>query len=447
MRHCKTYLATIVAAVLFAALLTAPAAAQITADTKPRRDKLLNGLKVLVLRDPSAKDVTVKIRVHGGSAFDLQEREGTMRLLAESIFPTELQRSFFTEDLGGTFELISNYDFIQVNVSSRPDNFLTILESVATAVAQPTIDKETVAKLKAELLETITELEKDPKYIGDHAAAKHLFGTFPYGRPAAGTRESLANVDFADLIFAKDRIFTADNATVVISGNVDAGLALRAGKRYFGAWLKADEKTPSTFARPDAPTAELKIIESPVDHVSELRFITRGVAAKDADRHATKILTNILDARMKQVHSDKAFVKSMEHVLPGSIVFGVSEWYLGEIKKAGDTMAIPDSSGYHTELFSNAVTDAEFDAAKAKYLSTVLASDISDRWLDVDTFGTKEPRAELDAIRNVKLADVQERLKELQAQPFGYVLVFADKAAEQPAKAEIIDTGTSDNDR
>jgi predicted Zn-dependent peptidase len=81
----------------------------------PRQEKLLNGLKVLMWSDPAATEVRVSIRVHSGSAFDPQGKEGVMQLLADSIFPTAASKSFFTEDLGGGIEVITNYDYIQVN--------------------------------------------------------------------------------------------------------------------------------------------------------------------------------------------------------------------------------------------------------------------------------------------------------------------------------------------
>ena len=76
-----------------------------------------------------------------------------MRLLANSIFPTPASREFFKEDLGGSLEIISNYDYIQINGTAKPSEFLTLLETVSQAVANPTIDKETTASLKKVQLE------------------------------------------------------------------------------------------------------------------------------------------------------------------------------------------------------------------------------------------------------------------------------------------------------
>jgi zinc protease len=213
--------------------------------------------------DPQAANVSIKIRVHSGAAFDPQGKEGVMRMLAENIFPNNAVREFFTDDLGGSLEVVTNYDFIQINATAKPEEFLNLLETLANAVARPTIDKETTLRLRALQIEKVREMEKNPVYVADLAVAKGLFGTFPYGRPIDGSVESIQKIDFADLIFAKDRFFTADNATVTITGNFKPDLAFRAARRYFGAWAKSDGKVTSTFRQPDEPKAGLPVIESP----------------------------------------------------------------------------------------------------------------------------------------------------------------------------------------
>ena len=219
--------------------------------TEPREEKLLNGTKLLVWNDPKADKVVVKIRIHSGSAFDPQGKEGTMQLLSDILFPNDSTREFFTDDLGGNLEVIMNYDYIQINASGTSDKFLTILETLAPAVTNPQINKETTEKVRAALLLKVKELEKNPSYVADQAVAKRLFGNFPYGRPQLGSAESVAKIDFADILLADQKFLTADNATIAISGNVKPDFALRATKRLFGGWLKADKKIPATFAQPE----------------------------------------------------------------------------------------------------------------------------------------------------------------------------------------------------
>ncbi len=157
-------------------LLTTASFALAQKSAAPRQEKLLNGLKLLVWNEPAADKATVKLRIHSGAAFDTLNKEGTMAMLADVLFPNETVKEFFREDLGGSLSVDSNYDYIQINATGDSNQILAILETLAAAVTKPQIDKETTATIRAARLERIKELEKNPAYIADQAVAKRLFG-------------------------------------------------------------------------------------------------------------------------------------------------------------------------------------------------------------------------------------------------------------------------------
>ena len=88
----------------------------------PREEKLLNGLKLLMFDAPSDNKVTLKVRIHAGSAFDPQGKEGVMKLLATNFFPNPEIKEFFTDQLGGSIEVESNYDYIQITARSDEEH-------------------------------------------------------------------------------------------------------------------------------------------------------------------------------------------------------------------------------------------------------------------------------------------------------------------------------------
>lgn len=392
----------------------------------PREEKLLNGLKLIMFDAPASDKVTVKVRVHAGSAFDPQGKEGLMKLLAANIFPNAEAREFFS-DLGGSLEIQSNYDYIQVNASSKPDDFLQMLQTVANAVANVDIDKETTAKLKAEQLKVIQSLVADPTYIADQAAAARLLGTFPYGRPADGTATSVGKIDYADLLEAKQRFFTSDNATILIAGKFDKDLAYRAVRRYFGAWLKSDKRVPWTFKQPDDPPAGVQVVESPSADRFEVRFITRGTSRSSNDlaayRIAARVIENRLRSQMPATANGSIAVENRDHVLPGTFMIRFSG------NKDGSMPRI-EANDIVTKALSTSVTDAEFQTAKQSALSELEKSDINDRWLDVDTYKSLTPSAFQTRAASVSLSNVQDVLLRLKSQPLAAVVVSSNKSSE-----------------
>ena len=372
--------------------------------TTPRQEKLLNGLKVLMWNNPSVDQVTVKVRIHAGSAFDPQGKEGVMKLLADSIFPDQNAFDFFKEDLGGSLEVVSNYDYIQVNATAKPDKFLEMMETLAQQVTDPEVDKATTEQLKTRLISKLEELEKDPAYVADQAVAKRLFGSFPYGRPQFGTIESVKKIDFADLRFNKDRLFSADNASVAITGNFSGDYAFKAARRLFGSWLKADKKIPSTFKQPDAPdTARLDIPMAGIT-APEARYAFRGLARSDKDYAASEVLSQILKARFRNQLAGSSPLSNYANILPGSVV----------LRASTSTADAPKIVG--------PISNEEFTTAKAAVLAEYSKRPVADLWLDADTYKLNVAD-EAKAFQNVTLADVQRVADNLGKNPVVSVLV------------------------
>jgi len=409
----KIVFAAFVILLLFS--LVAPAVfPQRTDIRQPRQETLLNGLKVIMFSSPKSDKVELKLRINSGSAFDPQGKEGVMKLLSDNIFPNDETRNLFTEELDGSLTVNTNYDYIQINAAARPDQFLTMLDTVANAVSNIDVNKETTAKLKTAQLARVQELEKNPAYVADQAIAKRLFGSFPYGRPVDGTAASIDKIGYADLVDAKLRFFTSDNATLAISGNFDSNLAYRAARRLFGGWLKADKKTPSTFRQPDAPDVTLQSVVLDGGGDKELRYAVRGVARNDVSYASSEVLAEIMRARLaaKNESGASVSVESDAHVLPGNFV----------IRLSGPTVTpiTSDPSDAVAQILAAKITDAEFQAARSAVDIRWRDTDAMDRWLDVDTFKTAEPK---NAVPTVTLADVQNLADKIGKSPVASVII------------------------
>ena len=380
----------------------------------PRQERLLNGLKVLMWNDPKADHISLKVRVNAGSAFDPQGKEGVMKILAAHLLPTADAREFFTDELGGSVEVVTNFDYIQINATSRPDKLLDLLETVSNAINNLNVDKESVARFKAEQVQQVQKLAKDPVYAADLAASTRLLGTFPYGRAQNGTIESLGRVDFADVLFAKERFFTADNATVAISGSFDQALAYRALRRFFGNWLKADKKVPTAFRQPDEPDTKLLSVKLDSPGNTQARYAMRGIARNDKDYVAAEILERILQGRLTAAaakqNASEAFVRSESHVLPGVLLFGYTV----------NSDAVPNLV---SQVMAAPVTAEEFSRAKAEASEAAMQRAPADWWLDAETYKIASVADDMRAAGSVTAADVQRVLDRLAKNPMVAVSV------------------------
>ncbi len=397
--------------------------------TAPRQEKLLNNLKLLMWTEPAAEKATVKLRIHSGAAFDTLGKEGTMAMLADVLFPNESVKEFFREDLGGSLAVESNYDSIQINATGNADQILTILETISTAVTKPQIDKETTAKVRAARLERVKELEKNPAYVADLAAAKRLFGKYPYGRSAEGTTESLPKVDFADLLLAKQRFLTADNATLAVAGNIKSDYVFKAVRQLFGSWEKSDKRVPATFAQPDAPGAEMLFVDSAVENAGEFRYAFRSPARNDKDFFAAQIMTKILQNRL-QTKEPNAFARQYARLLPGWILVGYKQ---DGIKREANQVAFPVAAvgDFLGDLLKAPVESAEFERAKGDLQNEYNRTNALEMWLDVDTYKIASVKADRENLQNASLADVQKSAERWKKEPLAKILVSTRQPTEK----------------
>lgn len=404
---------------------------------EPREKRLLNDLKVLVWNQPNTGKVTVKLRVHSGSAFDSQDKMGTMVLLGRILFPEEGIKKFFEEDLEGSLEIINTYDYLQINAAAKSDEFVTLLETLAPAVSNPSIDKEKTAKVKAEQLEKLKQLEKNPSYIADRAVAERLFGDFPYGRPLQGTAESVEKIDFADLIFAEQRFFNADNATLAIIGDVNPDFAFKAARRLFGAWKKGDKIVPATFRIPDEPDETPLLINVDEENVFENRYAVDAFARNHKDFFAAEILTEILSEKFKKMTEQESLetlkVENNSNLLKGYIVF-TRKYTMNQNASADESTSRKNAEPHQfiTKLFNEKISADEFEKAKNKVLSNLNKKDAADIYLDLDTYKLGSIKEQIKKINEVSLTDVEKVAQELSREKAADVSVYSVENESNP---------------
>ncbi len=435
----RNYFINITIIILFLFFIANFSFAQTTKLINPQQEKLLSGLKVLIWNVPTAQKATVKLRLHSGSAFDPKDKEGTMALLGDILFPNQAAKEFFQEDLGGSLEITSNYDYIQITASSDSDQFIKMLDTIATAITKLNIDKEITAKVRTVRLEKVKEFEQNPEYVADRAVAQRLYGDFPYGKANMGTINSLSKIDFADLIFARQKFLTADNATLAIISNSKPDLVYRAVRRFFGAWQKSDKKIPANFRQPDEPDTKDYALEIPNAENNLQRLALVVPARGDKDFYATDILTEIWRNQFCLNDESKFGKSSFEpNLLRGTYIIRVNALSDKLPLTTGNScsLIIQIADGKNNKTVYPPISQADFEKAKTKVIEnlnqrTSSISDLADLWLDVDTYKLISVKDEIQKANNVTFTDVQRVAENVQKQPFVRVIVKKSGEAKQ----------------
>jgi predicted Zn-dependent peptidase len=257
----------------------------------------------------------------------------------------------------------------------------------------------------------------------------------------------LAKIDFADLIFTKQRLLNADNATLAISGDVQSSYAYRAARRLLGGWQKSQKKIPANFRLPAEPDKNLSIIPTSAENVSELRFAAKGVARNDDAYFANLILARVLEHRMASNAKNSVTVE--ESFLPGYILYNFSDWNVKTVKMIGQIIPLPgDIDSEVSSLLSNKITDAEFAKAKTDVIGKFEKISVADLYFDIVTYRLKSVKDELKSLQKVTLADVNQVADEWRKETLVKVLVVSkvEEPKEVKEPEETIEQSPDPND-
>ncbi|HLL16931.1 MAG TPA: insulinase family protein, partial [Pyrinomonadaceae bacterium] len=318
-------------AALLLVLLCLPAVntgAQNFGTPAPRREQLLNGLRVMLLSRPGDPQVLLKARINHGAAFDLAGKEGLMTLISDALFPDAETRQYVAEELNGRLEVNTSYDNIEILLSGKAGDFERLVEILRNAVLQMRLDAGDVNRLREARLKAVRDAAGQPALLADRAAAARLYRSYPYGRALAGTPESLARIERSDMMLARDRFINPNNTTLVFIGGVEAPRAMRAFRQFLGSWRKSDSVPPSTFRQPDAPDPRTLIVNFPGANEVEVRLAARGLSRADRDRAAAPVVAALVRARLtaalKEFQPKSTYARHDAHHLSGVLLLGTT---------------------------------------------------------------------------------------------------------------------------
>ena len=390
-------------------LLPATAHAQNPGTPAPRREQLLNGLRLLLLHRPGDPQVLLKVRINNGAAFDLAGKEGLMTLLSDALFPDAETRQYVAEELNGRLEVNTSYDNIEILLSGKAADFERLVELLRNAVLQMRLAAEDVNRLREARLKAARDTGGQPALLADRAAAARLYRSYPDGRAVGGTPVSLARIERPDMMLARDRFINPNHSTLVLVGGVEAPRALRAFRQFLGSWRKSDSTPPSTFRQPDAPDARTLIVNLPGANDVEVRLAARGLSRTDPDRAAAPVVAALVRERwaaaLKEFQPRSAFARHDAYNLSGVVLLGAT------IPAGGAAQTLEAARTVVANLVASPVSAAELENAKRAALAALnerrqRPEALADQWLDATTYNSTLADDER-ALNTLTPADVQ----------------------------------------
>ena len=265
----------------------------------PQTFTLPNGLTVYYTQRPGLPIVSARLVVRSGSGQNPADRPGlagfTTSLLTEGTTTRNaLQIADQAAQLGTALSAASSMDSISVAVSSLTRNFPAALDLMADVALRPTFPKEEIERQRASRLASLTNQRANPTVVATNVMNTALFGPkHPYGYSELGTRESVEKISADDMTAFWKRHFIANNAGLVVAGDIPLDELKPLVQKTFGGWARGTLPA-STTAVATPTTAKLIVVDMGESAQSQVRTAAIGAARSTPDFPRMQVLNEIV---------------------------------------------------------------------------------------------------------------------------------------------------------
>ena len=169
-----------------AAALLAATGAGAAAQT-PQRERLPNGLTVLVRESSATPVVAASLFVRVGSRWETEDDAGITHLLQQVLLKGTTTRSALevaeaAETLGGGISAAADMDFSEVRTTALARNWKHMLELLADVALRPTLPDGEIDGERKSMLTALRSRQDQPFPLAMDTVMAHVYGAHPYGR-------------------------------------------------------------------------------------------------------------------------------------------------------------------------------------------------------------------------------------------------------------------------
>lgn len=268
-----------------------------------RRDRLANGLTVLVVDLPGRPLVSASMILPFGAVDEPADEGGVAVLAARAMTEGTADHDAVglteaTERLGASLHAEAGWDATSVSVDVPAARLEPALELLAEVLLRPTFPADEVERLRDERLNDLLQAQADPRRRADEVYVGTIYASdSPYHRPSGGTAETVAGLGPDMLRRAHDRTLDPARTTLVIGGDLRGLEPLAIATRLFADWSPRSARAEAGTVVVDSAAGGgriVRVVHRPGAVQTEIRIGHRGLPRQIPDFHAVSVMAAIL---------------------------------------------------------------------------------------------------------------------------------------------------------
>lgn len=248
---------------------------------------LPNGMQVIVVMHHEQPEVTMRLLIRAGAAYDPPGKGGTASLAAHLLNQGTATRNArdiadAIDSIGGALDTGAGSDVTSATVLVMKDSFEIGMDMLADVVRRPVFAPEEIERQRTQAIQNLGVSLEDPDFIARAVLNRLIYGFHPYGFPDSGMPETIAKITREDLRDFHRRYFAPNNSLLAIVGDVTTDEAMAAATRVFGDWQRQAVQPPP-LPEPPRPTRRIVVIDKPDSVQTAVRVGQLGIPRKSPD--------------------------------------------------------------------------------------------------------------------------------------------------------------------
>lgn len=287
----------LLAALLFALQMAAFAAFAPAGAVTIQEVSSAQGIKAWLVEDHTVPLIAVRFAFRGGAALDPSDREGLATILsgtldegAGSLDSQAFQRALKKNAVRLSFD--AGRDNFYGRFQTLTENKDAAFDLLRSSINEPRFDDEPVARIKAQIAESLKRQQNDPHTVAIRTWMRIAFKNHPYARNTDGSIEGVTAVTSDDLRALAERLFSKRNLVISVVGDIDAATLSKLLDHAFGA---LPDTTPAT------PVPQAAVTDGPVRTIvdmnipqSVIQFGHVGIKRDDPDFIPAYVMNHVL---------------------------------------------------------------------------------------------------------------------------------------------------------
>lgn len=405
-------------AILIGSMIWIPGGAK-AEDIKDVESK--SGIHGYLIEDRSNPLISLAIGFKAGWAYEPKGKEGITDFLDAMLTEgaATLDASAFQRELADNgIDLSIDVDADDFNVTmtfltEEKDHALTLL---GAALSEPRFDKESMIRVRRQLLASQAQDKNDPDRLSSKALQRLLYPDHPYGKAHDFSKASLNAIAAEDLRQFLKRFFTRDRITIAAAGDLSQSEFTQLMDRLLNNLPEKSSVPPLLRIRPSI-RGGIALIKRDLPQ-SVIAFAQPGIALDDPDFYAAYLMNYILGAGgfesrlMKEIRVKRGLSYGIDTDLVNR---DASDFLFGNVqtKKESTSQTIDLIKEIWKDLHDHGLTQEELEAARTYVLgyypqnfATLESSARILLSLQQNHLGKEYPELRQEKFKAVRLEDV-----------------------------------------